>query len=323
MLPPALQLVLLAAQVVVMTMSPAAAALAAADAQASEEVHQQPPTEADGSSANATRSCNITVGIDCPEGDLAIVTGFFAQPDHWPIAKAEVACCQLCAANSSCAVAVLAINNGGACMLKSTAHHPCVRKSDRLLCVPSNKPSPTLPTPAPPPPGPPPAPPRIPVPANNKNIVLHGCLYKDLLGLPFCNTTLSFTERAADLRGRLTLEEKIRLLTTPGKPTPRLGLPGYEWGVEDDHGSGTGCLNGADGKPRCPTMFPTLSIVAASFNETLAEAIGFVIGTEMRAANNAGATRARWPSGATNSNPPIGVNGWGRNTSLSQGFDRN
>ena len=72
--------------------------------------------------------------------------------------------------------------------------------------------------------------------------------------------------------------------------------PSYNWAVEDDHGSGTACLVGADGKPHCPTIFPTLSIVAASFNESLWEQIGTVIGSEMRAANNVGGTRARHPT---------------------------
>jgi len=54
--------------------------------------------------------------------------------------------------------------------------------------------------------------------------------------LPFCNVSLSNEARAADLVGRLTLDEKIIQLSTysftndhggktPG--IPRLGVPGY------------------------------------------------------------------------------------------------
>ena len=166
----------------------------------------------------------------------------------------------------------------------------------------------------------------VPLPANNANIQLHGCLLKNLTSLPFCDASgkLSFAARAADLVRRLTLDEKIACTGGQEKydtAVPRLGLPAYNWGVEDDHGAGTACVSGAgaDGKPRwhCPTVFPTLSIVGATFNETLFEAVGKAVGTEMRAANNAGATRGRhFPVPGTN--PLIGVNGWGPNLNIQR-----
>ena len=113
---------------------------------------------------------------------------------------------------------------------------------------------------------------------------------------------------------RLTLEEKICLMGSSSCAVPRLGLPHYNWGVEDDHGSGTACLQSADGQWHCPTIFPALAVLAGSFNESLWQAVGTVIGTEMRAANNVGATRARRPG----HNDPIGVNGWGPNLNIAR-----
>jgi hypothetical protein len=145
------------------------------------------------------------------------------------------------------------------------------------------------------------------------NIKLHGCLLKNVTQLPFCDTTLSFAARARDLRSRLTMSEKICLMDRSACAVPRLGLPAYNWGVEDLHGAGISCLNGTNNKIHCPTIFPTLNVLGGSFNDSLWQAVGAVIGTEMRAANNAGGLRGRHPArpGEKNTNPPIGVNGWG------------
>ena len=145
------------------------------------------------------------------------------------------------------------------------------------------------------------------------NIKLHGCLLKNVTQLPFCDTTLSFAARARDLRSRLTMSEKLCLMDRSACAVPRLGLPAYNWGVEDLHGAGISCLNGTNNKIHCPTIFPTLNVLGGSFNDSLWQAVGAVIGTEMRAANNAGGLRGRHPArpGEKNTNPPIGVNGWG------------
>jgi beta-glucosidase-like glycosyl hydrolase len=250
-------------------------------------------------------SCTWIQGYDCPGGDV----GMRMMPIK--SGNASQLCCATCASNSSCAVAVLAITaDAPICMLKSTAVETCAPHGDRLVCLPAGrKLLPGLPAP------------RLPVPPNNAKIRLHGCLRTDLLALPFCDPKLSVAERAADLRARLTQEEMIGLLSTPSSPVPRLGLPQYEWGVEDDHGAGTACFQDVHGAWHCPTIFPTLSIVGASFNESLFYHVGSVIGREMRAANNAGATRARHarpgePLAAANL--PIGVNGWGPNLNLQR-----
>lgn len=252
------------------------------------------------SSTAGASPCRWTTGYDCPGGD----GGMRMIPMKHGNASEE--CCAVCAENSSCAVAVL-VPSTGICMLKSSHVRPCAAHSDRLVCLPGGRALPAgIPTPPPP---------RIPVPPNNEKIRLHGCLSKNLLKLPFCNPSLPIPDRAADLRARLTQQEMIGLLSTPSSAVPRLGLPQYEWGVEDDHGAGTACFADAEGVFHCPTIFPTLSIVGASFNESLFYAIGSVIGREMRAANNVGGTRARHsqpmePVSAVNL--PIGVNGWGK-----------
>eukprot|EP00041_Stephanoeca_diplocostata_P002461 m.26785 g.26785 ORF g.26785 m.26785 type:complete len:826 (+) comp13381_c0_seq2:48-2525(+) len=153
------------------------------------------------------------------------------------------------------------------------------------------------------------------VPANNINITAHACLLTNASKLPFCNSSLPRSERVADLVSRLTTQEKICLMGSINTcSVPRLGLPVYNWGVEDLHGAGTQCLIGADGKSHCPTIFPTLAMMAASMNTTAWERIGTVIGTEMRVANNVGGTRDRDPG----RNRPIGVNGWGPNLNIAR-----
>ena len=97
----------------------------------------------------------------------------------------------------------------------------------------------------------------------------HGCLGPNVTSLPFCDASLDFATRARDLTSRLTLGEKICLVQTPACAVPRLSLPAYNWGVEDLHGAGTQCLNdSATGSTHCPTIFPTLAVLGASFNDT-------------------------------------------------------
>ena len=156
------------------------------------------------------------------------------------------------------------------------------------------------------------------------HIAVHGCVSANVSSLPFCDPSLSISARARDLRSRLTRAERLCLMDSAACAVPRLGLPAYNWGVEDLHGAGIECL--VDGaQTHCPTIFPTLNILASSMNDTLAQAVGHVIGTEMRAANNAGATRGRRVlprPGEKNLNPPIGVNGWGPNINMCASIRR-
>ena len=46
---------------------------------------------------------------------------------------------------------------------------------------------------------------------------------------PFQNSSLSAEARADDLLGRLTLEEKTKLMMDSSPAIPRLGIPQFQW----------------------------------------------------------------------------------------------
>ena len=80
-----------------------------------------------------------------------------------------------------------------------------------------------------------------------------------------------------DLIGRLTLEEKVRLLVNNAAGVPRLGIKGYEWWSEALHGvSNVGPGTKFSGDFPGATSFPQIITTAASFNSSLWEAIGQV-----------------------------------------------
>jgi hypothetical protein len=172
----------------------------------------------------------------------------------------------------------------------------------------------------PPAPGPPPAPPAPPGPNG------YACQPTDAKskGLPFCDTSRTFGERADDLVGRLTLPEKLALLhAKPGTDgcafedsgVPRLDIPIYAWTEEANTGADSSCL----GPERCVTTFPSPANLAASFNRSLWRHKGEVISTEIRALNNVHGHRGCGPPAM------IGINEWGPNINLirDQRFGRN
>ncbi|GKU86993.1 hypothetical protein SLEP1_g1456 [Rubroshorea leprosula] len=109
-------------------------------------------------------------------------------------------------------------------------------------------------------------------------------------GLPFCRTTLPISERVKDLVGRLTTNEKVRLLVNKAAAVPHLGIKEYEWWSEALHGvsfTGPGVIFDDDFSGA--TSFPQVITTAASFNVTLWEAIGQVVSDEARAMYNGGA----------------------------------
>src|SRR5690606_18537982 len=54
--------------------------------------------------------------------------------------------------------------------------------------------------------------------------------------LPYQNSQLSAEERAKDLIGRLTLEEKAALMCDQSDAIPRLGIKKFNWWSEALHG---------------------------------------------------------------------------------------
>jgi beta-glucosidase len=89
----------------------------------------------------------------------------------------------------------------------------------------------------------------------------------------YLNHERPLPERVADLLARLTLEEKISLMThkTPG--VPRLGLPGYNYWSEALHGV---ARNGR------ATVFPQAIGLAATWDPDLIERVASAIGDEAR-----------------------------------------
>lgn len=94
---------------------------------------------------------------------------------------------------------------------------------------------------------------------------------------PFCRESLSLAERVKDLIGRLTLQEKVKLLGSTAAAVPRLGIKGYEWWSEALHGvSDVGPGTKFGGEFPGATSFPQVISTAASFNTSLWEHIGRV-----------------------------------------------
>jgi beta-glucosidase len=91
---------------------------------------------------------------------------------------------------------------------------------------------------------------------------------------PFQNPDLSFEERAADLLGRMTLEEKISQLNYESQAVDRLGVPAYNWWNE--------CLHGV-ARAGIATVFPQAIGMAATWDKDLMGRVATTISDEGRA----------------------------------------
>ncbi len=88
------------------------------------------------------------------------------------------------------------------------------------------------------------------------------------------DTTLSAADRAADLVGRMTLEEKVSQMVHGAAAIPRLNVPAYDWWNE--------CLHGV-GRAGTATVFPQAIALAATFDTELHGRVAAVISDEARA----------------------------------------
>jgi len=100
--------------------------------------------------------------------------------------------------------------------------------------------------------------------------------------LIYLDTTLSFTERAKDLVGRLTLEEKVGLMSHPAHGIPRLNIPAYNYWSEALHGV---ARNGR------ATVFPQAIAMAATWDRELIHRVATAISDEGRAKYHAALKR--------------------------------
>lgn len=127
--------------------------------------------------------------------------------------------------------------------------------------------------------------------------------------LPFQDKSLTPEERAADLAGRLTLEEKSSLMLYDSPAIPRLGIKAYNWWNEALHGV---ARNGN------ATVFPMPIGMASSFDTELLEKVFVSVSDEARvkyrAAQIAG-DESLWYKGLTFWTPNINIfrdPRWGR-----------
>ena len=93
---------------------------------------------------------------------------------------------------------------------------------------------------------------------------------------PFQNPTLTSEQRADDLLGRLTIEEKASLMMDVSPAIERLGIPHFEWWNEALHGVGR---NGF------ATVFPITMGMAASWDDALLYKVFTAVSDEARAKN--------------------------------------
>ena len=95
--------------------------------------------------------------------------------------------------------------------------------------------------------------------------------------LPYQNPELSPRERAEDLLGRLTLEEKATLMLDVSDAIPRLGIKKFNWWSEALHGiANMGNV----------TVYPEPIGMASSFNDEMVYAVFDEVSDEGRAAYN-------------------------------------
>jgi beta-glucosidase len=95
--------------------------------------------------------------------------------------------------------------------------------------------------------------------------------------LPYLDPSLPKAERAADIVGRLTLDEKVSEMMNSSAAIPRLGIPAYDWWNEGLHGVA---------RSGYATLFPQAIGMAATWDAPLLKREGDVISTEARAKNN-------------------------------------
>ena len=91
--------------------------------------------------------------------------------------------------------------------------------------------------------------------------------------LPYQNPKLKAEQRADDLLGRLTLDEKVKLMMDVSPAIDRLQIPQFQWWNEALHGVGR---NGY------ATVFPITMAMAASWDDALLHRVFTAVSDEAR-----------------------------------------
>ena len=94
---------------------------------------------------------------------------------------------------------------------------------------------------------------------------------------PYLDTKLPAADRAHDLVGRMTLDEKVAQLEDWATAIPRLGIPDYQTWNEALHGVA---------RAGYATVFPQAIGMGATWDPSIVQAMGNVISTEARAKYN-------------------------------------
>ena len=104
---------------------------------------------------------------------------------------------------------------------------------------------------------------------------------------PVCNQSMPAWDRASSLISMLTLEELVNNTVNTAPGVPRLGVPPYQVWNEALHGLDH-YYEADNGSFSWATAFPQPILSMASMNRSLIHQIADIIGTQARAANNAG-----------------------------------
>ena len=90
---------------------------------------------------------------------------------------------------------------------------------------------------------------------------------------PYQDASLSPEQRADDLLGRLSLQQKVSLMMNASPAIPEFGIREYNWWSEALHGAARAGL---------ATVFPQAIGMAASWDEALLEEVFDITSTEQR-----------------------------------------
>jgi beta-glucosidase len=125
---------------------------------------------------------------------------------------------------------------------------------------------------------------------------------------PYQNQNLPPERRAADLVGRMTLEEKVLQMQNSAPAIPRLGVPVYNWWNEALHGVASGRA----------TVFPQAIALGSTWDVDLVHRVGDAISTEARAKYNEARRRPLIPEVAPGAAPArtAGLTYWSPNMNI-------